>query len=422
MKLSIRKRRQISVTLLLMIPLFLLLNGCSTHTGVTIKSKNSTTLVVDNENLLPKGVLDYRITSGDQLRIDVQARRSIETPLKLDVGNSIAIRYNFVGDDYHIMAGDELQVNYIVDHELDFSALTRLDGKITIPKIGEVVAKGKTLKQLADDIAKACQAKIKNPRVTVSLLKANTAIIEEVSGDYIILPDGKISLPILGQFSASGKSLADLETELSDAARKTFGNKYMVSIIPKDDFLKNSSLLSKTVTVESTGDIHLPELGEVKVSGKSLFQTREELSLAFKARYSNPVDVGLLLVSSGNRSIYVNGQVTRPGNYPLSHNLTTLKAIALAGGITPEGDMSEVVLIHHEETGGVSIYKTNLHEVIDSAKFNQDLLLSPQDIIFVPMSNIAQANKFIDQYLNKMLPFQKGIYYNYNQNPDLSQR
>jgi hypothetical protein len=49
------------------------------------------------------------------------------------------------------------------------------------------------------------------------------------------------------------------------------------------------------------------------------------------------------------------------------------------------------------------------------------LKLSPQDVIFVPQTGIAQANQFVDQYINKMLPFTRSVSYNYNKNPDLNQ-
>jgi len=103
----------------------------------------------------------------------------------------------------------------------------------------------------------------------------------------------------------------------------------------------------------------------------------------------------VFLISSANRTIYVNGQVRNPGAIPLYHNLTMLKAIMQAGGVTPEGDLSEVVLIHYDDKGDITVYKTNLKEVMENNVALQDLKLSPLDVIFVPQTGIAQANQFV---------------------------
>jgi protein involved in polysaccharide export with SLBB domain len=96
--------------------------------------------------------------------------------------------------------------------------------------------------------------------------------------------------------------------------------------------------------------------------------------------------------------------------------MTMMRALMQAGGVTPEGDLEEVVLIHYTGPGAVTVYTTNLQEVIEENKALQDLLLSPQDIIFVPRKGISQANLFVEQYITNMLPFSRNVSYNYNKN------
>ncbi|HHL34141.1 MAG TPA: hypothetical protein ENJ30_07235, partial [Desulfobulbaceae bacterium] len=162
------------------------------------------------------------------------------------------------------------------------------------------------------------------------------------------------------------------------------------------------------------GDFILPHIGNIVAKGKTLVQVQDEIQKRLKSYYYNPIDVSLGLISSTNNSVYVSGEVRFPGIYPLLADMTSLKALSLAGGVTPKGDLKEVVLIHYTAPDSVTVYKTSLDEVINSASALHDLSLSPQDIVFVPKTGVAEANQFIQQYITRMLPFTANITYNIN--------
>lgn len=70
---------------------------------------------------------------------------------------------------YRMAVGDQVQINVWKNPELSLSAPLRPDGKVSMPLIGDVMAVGKTPEQLAADIELKLAAYVKNPNVTVIL-------------------------------------------------------------------------------------------------------------------------------------------------------------------------------------------------------------------------------------------------------------
>lgn len=72
-------------------------------------------------------------------------------------------------ESYKMAVGDQLQINVWKNPELSVSAPIRPDGKVSMPLIGEVMAVGNTPEQLAEDIERKLTAYVKSPNVTVIL-------------------------------------------------------------------------------------------------------------------------------------------------------------------------------------------------------------------------------------------------------------
>lgn len=72
-----------------------------------------------------------------------------------------------LAEEYHIGVGDELQVSVWQNPELSVAVPVRPDGKISIPLVGDVIAAGQTTENLAADMEKSLANYIRNPEVTV---------------------------------------------------------------------------------------------------------------------------------------------------------------------------------------------------------------------------------------------------------------
>src|SRR5215475_4269191 len=77
-----------------------------------------------------------------------------------------------VADEYRLGPGDKLRVEVYKDPQLSQSVQIRPDGKITLPLVGDVDATGRTPMQLRDQLATSLKEYITNPTVTVIVVEA----------------------------------------------------------------------------------------------------------------------------------------------------------------------------------------------------------------------------------------------------------
>ena len=165
----------------------------------------------------------------------------------------------------------------------------------------------------------------------------------------------------------------------------------------------NTPQLDQTRTVGPDGDIFLPLVGRVRAVGRTVDAITEELT----ARYSHELVEPQITVSvreySGMR-VYVGGEVLSPGMRPYRGGLTVVQAITDAGGFKTTASLSDVILIRKGPEGEPVGSKINVKDILHKAKFDQDVLLGPSDIIFVPRSKIANVNLFVEQVLRNNIP------------------
>ena len=80
-----------------------------------------------------------------------------------------------VTSDYRLGAGDKLRIEVYRDAQLSQSAQVRPDGKITLPLVGDIQASGKTTSELDEDITRELKVYMNNPTVTVIVVEATAA-------------------------------------------------------------------------------------------------------------------------------------------------------------------------------------------------------------------------------------------------------
>ena len=96
---------------------------------------------------------------------------------------------------------------------------------------------------------------------------------------------------------------------------------------------KNEDLSQKVVVVRPDGKISMPLIGEVMASGRTANQLASQIAGRLKEYKENPaVTVSVKEVNS--YYVYVLGEVTKPGKYQLKSHATVLQAVAIAGGFT----------------------------------------------------------------------------------------
>ena len=91
--------------------------------------------------------------------------------------------------------------------------------------------------------------------------------------------------------------------------------------------------LSQQLQVRPDGKITLPLVGDVPAAGRTSNELREAIATSLEAYIANPV-VTVIVVETVPPVIYVVGEVHSPGAQPLTGQITVLQALAAAGGVS----------------------------------------------------------------------------------------
>lgn len=102
--------------------------------------------------------------------------------------------------------------------------------------------------------------------------------------------------------------------------------------------------LSRTVIVRPDGMISLPLIGDVQASGLTAAQVGERISKRLTEYKENP-SVSVSVKEINSYYIYVVGEVTRPGKYPLKSYATVLQGVSLAGGFTQYASKNKMAVM-----------------------------------------------------------------------------
>jgi polysaccharide export outer membrane protein len=157
------------------------------------------------------------------------------------------------------------------------------------------------------------------------------------------------------------------------------------SIAPEDvltiDVWKEPEI-SRTVPVRRDGKISLPLLNDLQAAGLTPTQLGAEIVEKLRATIVHP-QVTVIVAQMSSLRIYILGQVTRGGAYPLVPDMTVMQALSIAGGFTPYANLKKIYVMR-TENGTDKIFPMNYKEVIGGRKPEQNIRLKPGDTIVVP--------------------------------------
>src|SRR5262245_55118058 len=125
--------------------------------------------------------------------------------------------------------------------------------------------------------------------------------------------------------------------------------------------------LSQSVQVRPDGKITLPLIGDMEAAGQAPVALRDSIATALKEYVTNPT-VTVILVEAAASLAYVVGEVSHPGSVMLqSGPVSVLQAIALAGGLKDFADAKNIRILRTSTTG-VQTIPFNYKEAIRGAK------------------------------------------------------
>jgi polysaccharide export outer membrane protein len=147
--------------------------------------------------------------------------------------------------------------------------------------------------------------------------------------------------------------------------------------------------LSKVVVVRPDGRISLPLIGDVDAAGKTTIQLAETIAAKLKEYKENP-QVAIVVREVNSYAIYVLGEVAKPGKYPLKSKTTLLQAITVASGFTPVAARNKIVVFRLGVNGsGGEKIKVSYDDIVLRDNSQQNIELKPGDTLVVPSETMV---------------------------------
>ncbi len=131
----------------------------------------------------------------------------------------------------------------------------------------------------------------------------------------------------------------------------TIGKDYRISandLIEID--LPDIDALKRTLRVNAAGLVSLPLVGSVQIAGLTSEGAERRIAERYQEKYLQNPQVAVFIKEFTAERITMEGAVVKPGIYPVTGQLTLLRALALAGGFGPIANSSEVMLFRVDET------------------------------------------------------------------------
>ena len=144
--------------------------------------------------------------------------------------------------------------------------------------------------------------------------------------------------------------------------------------------------LDRKVRVNTNGTVSLPLIGSVAIGGMTLIEAQASIEKKLAQFLVSP-QVSLFIEDYGNKTIFVMGEVAKPGSYPIptESRMTVLEAISTAGGFTPIAAQDRARVLRYVNGASVT-YTINTKEITQQGSKDKDMVLEPNDIVYVPQS------------------------------------
>jgi polysaccharide export outer membrane protein len=258
--------------------------------------------------------------------------------------------------DYIIGEGDILSISVWGERDLTLAVKVRPDGKITIPAIGELSAANMTASRLQSILTEKLGSIVKKPIVTVA--------VTEITNNKVYVFGGGVSSGVysLTQRTTLLQLLCQLGQQESPSAGALGGGAASLSSV-RDADLKNAYILRKGEKVKQN-------FYDLFIKG----QTSEDIAI-------EPNDA-IFIPAHIDRNVYVMGAVNAPRAIEYREGLTVMEAILGAGGFTKFASPNDTV-IYRKESNKDKAITVKIKRLMYDGDLTQNLLLKPGDYVVV---------------------------------------
>ncbi|MGK7940669.1 MAG: SLBB domain-containing protein [Crocosphaera sp.] len=288
--------------------------------------------------------------------------------------------------EYTLGSGDRLRVNVFPVEEFTGEYQILVDGTLSLPIVGNIQVQGLTITQLTEFLTQQYRQYVKRPVVTVSLT-APRPLKLAIAGE--INSPGSYLLPVEG-----GQKFPTITQLIQQAGGlTTVANLDKVQIkrqFQGQTLVLNLNLWDLLKEGQLQQDITLRDGDQV------IIPTQETVDIA-QTRLLSDANFGI--AANQEINVAIVGEVFRPGSYRVIPESTSISgtqgvtrrqpprltfAIQLAGGIRPLADVRQVELRRYNRDGTQQTIPIDLWNLLETGNIEQDVILQEGDTIIIP--------------------------------------
>ena len=167
--------------------------------------------------------------------------------------------------------------------------------------------------------------------------------------------------------------------------------------------------LDEDLIVRPDGNISLSLIGEIRATGKTAAELSNEITKAYAQYFVKPTAVVIVRQFTRHR-VFTAGDLRNPGQLNLVTGArTVLESLAASGGVTDTGTLTHVILIRRlPSEKAPMVAELDLADALSGDDPSQDVPLMPNDFVYVPRSGAADFNLAMQQYFLRNLNFSTG--------------
>jgi polysaccharide export outer membrane protein len=140
--------------------------------------------------------------------------------------------------------------------------------------------------------------------------------------------------------------------------------------------------LSRSIPVRSDGKISIPLVGEIQAAGKTPLQLEADITSRLRNYITEP-EVTVIVQQINSEKYNMMGEVNKPGSYPLTVTTTVVDAIATAGGFKDFARKKSIHILRQNPDGTQAQFIFNYEAFINGKNSQKNIRLQPGDTVVV---------------------------------------
>jgi protein involved in polysaccharide export with SLBB domain len=200
----------------------------------------------------------------------------------------------------------------------------------------------------------------------------------------------KLAVPEDAGVWESGEERVSWEAE---AYRLQPGDEMEIRVLYNDN-------LSAMTRVLPDGTVSVPVLGQLVGVEKTPQELANAIAAGLSEIIVDP-KVSVIVTRLAGNYVFVLGEVKAPGAHPLTGQFSVTQALAKAGGPTKTAKLNSVLVIRRTGPDTITGMRVSVDKVLKNRKFAEDKILRAYDIVYVPTTFIGHVDNFLDQFFGR---------------------